>query len=162
MQCLLFSINKTSSQTFFQLSLYIQSSLFTINKEDLSSSQDEEIKTQREDFLVIQWLRLPAPSAGGSGSIPGQETRSHMPQLKILHAAAKIQDPPQLRLGITKSIHIFFKNHWEVANKRTSVHHVQIQICLTHEYKSAIKRCPSLKSLAKGSLGENGYMYTYG
>ena len=116
----------------------------------------------RGTSLVAQWLRLPAPSAGGSGSIPGQETRSHMPQLKILHAAAKIQDPPQLRLGITKSIHIFFKNHWEVANKRTSVHHVQIQICLTHEYKSAIKRCPSLKSLAKGSLGENGYMYTYG
>ena len=108
------------------------------------------------------WLRLCAPNTGGLGLIPGQRTRSHMPQLKILHAAAKIQDPPQLRLGITKSIHIFFKNHWEVANKRTSVHHVQIQICLTHEYKSAIKRCPSLKSLAKGSLGENGYMYTYG
>ena len=25
-----------------------------------------------------QWLRLRAPSAGGLGSIPGQETRSHM------------------------------------------------------------------------------------
>ncbi|TEA31390.1 hypothetical protein DBR06_SOUSAS710183, partial [Sousa chinensis] len=32
--------------------------------------------------LVIQWLRLHAPSAGGPGSIPGQKTRSHMPQLR--------------------------------------------------------------------------------
>ena len=43
--------------------------------------------------LVVHWLRLQVPSAGGSGSIPGQGTRSHMPQLrvhmlqlKILHA----------------------------------------------------------------------------
>ena len=27
-----------------------------------------------------QWLRLHTPNAGGSGSIPGQGTRSHMPQ----------------------------------------------------------------------------------
>ena len=31
--------------------------------------------------LVVQWLRLCAASAGGLGSIPGQGTRSHMPQL---------------------------------------------------------------------------------
>ena len=29
--------------------------------------------------LVVQWLRLHAPKAGGPGSIPGQGTRSHMP-----------------------------------------------------------------------------------
>ena len=47
--------------------------------------------------LVVQWLRLCAPNAGGLGLIPGQGTRSYMPQLrvcmlqlKILHAAAKI------------------------------------------------------------------------
>ena len=33
--------------------------------------------------LVVQWLRLLAPSAGGRGSIPGQETRSHMLQLRV-------------------------------------------------------------------------------
>ena len=33
--------------------------------------------------LVVQWVRLHAPSAGGLGSIPGRGTRSHM------HAAAK-------------------------------------------------------------------------
>ena len=31
-------------------------------------------------YLVVQWLRLPASTAGGTGLIPGQGT-------KILHAA---------------------------------------------------------------------------
>ena len=46
-------------------------------------------------------LRSCSPSAGGPGSIPGWGTRSHraqlrvlMPQLKILHTATKIEDPP--------------------------------------------------------------------
>ena len=46
--------------------------------------------------LVVQWLRLHAPNAGGPGSIPSQGTRSHMPhlrnclpQLKSLHVAIK-------------------------------------------------------------------------
>ena len=43
--------------------------------------------------IVVLWLRLQAPSAGGLGSIPGQGTGSHMPQLKILHAETKIKDP---------------------------------------------------------------------
>ena len=38
--------------------------------------------------LVVQWLRHHAPNAGGPGLIPGQGTRSHMLQLKIL-----IEDP---------------------------------------------------------------------
>ena len=54
--------------------------------------------------LVVQWLRLCAPSAGGLGSIPGQGTRSHMPQLrirmpqlKILHVTTKRSRTPQLK-----------------------------------------------------------------
>ncbi|TEA30366.1 hypothetical protein DBR06_SOUSAS27510003, partial [Sousa chinensis] len=50
--------------------------------------------------LMIQWLRLCAPNAGGPGLIPGQGARSHMPQLrvhmpqlKIPHAATKKEDP---------------------------------------------------------------------
>ena len=35
----------------------------------------------------------PACMAGDPGSIPGQGTRSHMPQLKIPHAVMKIEDP---------------------------------------------------------------------
>ena len=34
--------------------------------------------------LVVQWVRLHVPNAGGLGSIPGQGTRSRM------HAATKI------------------------------------------------------------------------
>ena len=33
--------------------------------------------------LVVQWLPVPAPSAGGQGSIPGQGTRSHVTQLRL-------------------------------------------------------------------------------
>ena len=50
--------------------------------------------------LEVQWLRLCTPNAGGPGLIPGQRTRSHMPQLrvptlqvKIPHVAMKIEDP---------------------------------------------------------------------
>ena len=32
--------------------------------------------------LVVQWLRLHAPTVGGPGSIPGQGTRSYMLQLR--------------------------------------------------------------------------------
>ena len=45
--------------------------------------------------MVVQWLRLCAPNAGGLSSIPGQETRSHISQTSLnaptnsLHAAAK-------------------------------------------------------------------------
>ena len=37
---------------------------------------------------VVQWLRLPAPSGGCLSSIPGQVTRSHMPELSS-HATTK-------------------------------------------------------------------------
>ena len=49
--------------------------------------------------LVDQWLRPRVPNAGAPDSTPGQETRSHMlqlsihmPKLKIVHAAMKIED----------------------------------------------------------------------
>ena len=38
--------------------------------------------------LVVQWLRLHTPSAGGPGLIPGQRTRSHLLQQR-LHAETK-------------------------------------------------------------------------
>ena len=39
--------------------------------------------------MVVQWLTLRAPKAGGLGLIPGQGSRSHMPQLKTQSAATK-------------------------------------------------------------------------
>ena len=41
------------------------------------------IKTTPGTSLVVQWLRLHAPNAGGLGSISGQGTRSHMVQLRV-------------------------------------------------------------------------------
>ena len=38
---------------------------------------------------MVQGLRIHAPNARDLGSIPGQGTRSHMPQLKIAHAETK-------------------------------------------------------------------------
>ena len=43
--------------------------------------------------LLVQSLRLRTPRAGGPGCIPGLGTKSHTPQLKILHAETKIKDP---------------------------------------------------------------------
>ena len=60
-----------------------------IIKQKTESVLYRNIKTVNS--LVVQWLRLCAPSVGGLGSIPGQGTRSHMPQLKILCAATKSQ-----------------------------------------------------------------------
>ena len=51
-------------------------------------------KTLARTSLVVQWLRLLIPNAGGLGSIPYQETRSHKLQLKISpQAETKIKDP---------------------------------------------------------------------
>ena len=45
--------------------------------------------------LVVQWLRLQAPNAGGVGSIPNQENLPQMPKnpmaTKIPYAATKTQ-----------------------------------------------------------------------
>ena len=43
--------------------------------------------------LVVQWLRLNALNAGAVDLTPGQGTKSHMPQLKILYTATKMGDP---------------------------------------------------------------------
>lgn len=42
--------------------------------------------------VVVHWLSLCTFNAEPA-SIPGQEPRSHRPQLKTLHATAKIRDP---------------------------------------------------------------------
>ncbi|TEA28468.1 hypothetical protein DBR06_SOUSAS2010093, partial [Sousa chinensis] len=40
--------------------------------------------------LVVRWLRLRAPNVGGLGLIPGQGTRSHIPQLRACMLELKI------------------------------------------------------------------------
>lgn len=51
--------------------------------------------------LVVPWLRLCSPNAGGSGSVPGQETRSCMLQLEFTCYNQKIC-ALQLRLRAVK------------------------------------------------------------
>ena len=46
-------------------------------------------KRMSETSLAVHWLRLCAPNVGRPGSVPGQGTRAHTPQLKILCAATK-------------------------------------------------------------------------
>ena len=43
--------------------------------------------------LVVQWLRLHTQHAGGPGSIPGQETRSHMLQLRVCMLQLRVLMP---------------------------------------------------------------------
>ena len=65
--------------------------------------------------LMVQWLRLHTPNAGGPGLIPGQGTRSHMPRLKILHATTK--DPPchnkdpKIQCATTKTRHSYINKY---------------------------------------------------
>ena len=40
-------------------------------------------KTRIGTSLVVQWLRPQVPNTRGWSSIPGQETRSHVPQLRL-------------------------------------------------------------------------------
>ena len=54
--------------------------------------------------LLVQWLRLYPPNAGGLGIVPGQGTRSHMPQLK---------DPSCLK----KILHVTTQTHSVQPNK---------------------------------------------
>ena len=46
------------------------------------SGTTEQLSTAHGASLVAQGLRLSVPNSGGPGSIPGQETRSHMLQLR--------------------------------------------------------------------------------
>ena len=66
--------------------------------------------------MVVQWLRLCTPNAGGLGLIPSQGTRSHMPQLRI--RTLQLKDPAshnqrsqvlQLRPNAAKCINIKIK-----------------------------------------------------
>ena len=72
--------------------------------------------------LLNQWLRTCSSNAGGSSSIPGQGTRSHMPQLrvdmtqlKLLHALTERSHMTQLKVKIlcatTKTWHRQINNN---------------------------------------------------
>ena len=45
--------------------------------------QKNEYSENEWASLVVWWLRLGASNSGDLGSVPGQGTRSHMPQLRV-------------------------------------------------------------------------------
>ena len=51
--------------------------------------------------LVVQWLRLHTPNAGGLGSTPGRGTRAHVPHMSS-YVAAEDPHAAQLRHGVVK------------------------------------------------------------
>ena len=57
-------------------------------KEDPAQSKKKKSLIQGTS-LMVQWLRLCAPNAGGLGSIPDQGTRPHLLQLTILCTSTK-------------------------------------------------------------------------
>ena len=67
--------------------LFYWAYVFSINLEQsieaLILLRKQNLKAITKTSLVVQWLRLQAPSAEGPGSIPGQGTRAHMSQLRV-------------------------------------------------------------------------------
>ena len=75
--------------------------------------------------LVVQWLRLGTPNAGGPGSIPGQGARAQKLQLKILHPTTKTPSR-QINKYFWKST-IFPLMHFSCSvSSRTLCHHVTL------------------------------------
>ena len=69
-------------------SLLLEKNLSTIPKSETNNPSSNQIINHEKKMLsgtslVVQGLRLHISSARGLGSIPGQGTRSHMPQLRV-------------------------------------------------------------------------------
>ena len=60
--------------------------LFRSRKANEEEEEEEEKNKEEETSLAVQWSGLCAPTAGGTGLIPGWGTRSHM-----LHGVTKNQ-----------------------------------------------------------------------
>ena len=72
----------------------------------LNTGEDAKKTDHSGTSLVVQWLRLRAPNAGGPGLVPGQGTEAHRLQLRIPFATRKVRDPAESNKEI---IHILKK-----------------------------------------------------
>ena len=77
-----FTLNSTTTSR-------LKTNLFPRNGDTSLNPRTILLEPNPRTTLVVQWLRLCAPNAGDLSSIPGQGTRSHMPQLKIPCATIK-------------------------------------------------------------------------
>ena len=77
---------RTAGRNINNLRYVDDTTLMAESEEELKSLlmkvKEESEKACLRTSLVVQWLRLWAPNAEGPGFIPGQETRSHMLQLR--------------------------------------------------------------------------------
>ena len=60
---------------------------------------------------MVQWLRVRTPEAGSPGSIPGQRTRSHWPQLRV--CLPQLKDPTIPQFSSVQ----FFVTPWTTARQ---------------------------------------------
>ena len=73
---------------------------------------------------MVQWLRLHTSKAGAPGSVPGQGTRSHMLQLRVVHMPQlKQSSMVQLRIPVlqVKTLHSTSKTRCSQINKQTNI-----------------------------------------
>ena len=71
--------------------------IHTAQKILLKTKDREHFKSSQMNFPGGPVAKTPAPNAGCPRLVPGHRTGSHMPQLRVLHAAMKIEDPACLR-----------------------------------------------------------------
>ena len=64
---------------------------------------------------MVQWLRLQAPNAGGLGLIPGQRTRSRMPQPRLGTAKSITQSYKKKRKQMRNHIQKSQSRTWETS-----------------------------------------------
>ena len=104
LQCTVTCNERTRLWGFTDLGLYSYSAIPT-KAPNFSKLHSPQLQSRLRTSLVVQWLRLRAPNAGGPGSISDQGTGSHtlqlrvcMPQLKqIQHATTKRPHMVQLK-----------------------------------------------------------------
>ena len=85
--CIFFCFNLSIHSFIYMTNRYINYFSGHTNHGKQNTAKDPHGGTS----LVVQWVRLCAPNAGGLGSIPGWGTRSHVPQQR--------SQVPQLRPG---------------------------------------------------------------
>ena len=109
--CLWWSLQNSTHLSKIQIVHHKRRTLRCVNYTSIQKREVDHWKVVVEGLpWWSKWLRLHTPNAGSLGSIPGQETRSHMLwlsahmiQLKILCATAKTQGG-QINNGMLQSM----------------------------------------------------------
>ena len=71
---------------------------------------------------MVQWVRLGPPNAGNTGSIPGQGTRSHKPQLRPTTGKIKQTNNPKKTRFLYCNEQLYFLMSWGSNSTGCSAH----------------------------------------